>query len=134
MNYAYQDYSAWKSGAPVAPSPAPAPQPVGNTSTYTIKQGDNLTSIATRFNTTVAHLASINGIANPNIIMAGQTIKVTGNAPAPAPQSTRTYTVKQNDCLSAIAKQFGVNWMDIANKNGIAGPKYIIHPGQVLKI
>jgi LysM repeat protein len=44
--------------------------------TYTVKAGDTLSGIAVRFNTTVPHLASANGISNPNIIRAGQTIKI----------------------------------------------------------
>lgn len=47
---------------------------------------------------------------------------------------TQTYTVKKGDTLSGIGSKFGVKWQDIAAKNGIAGPKYTIYPGQVLKI
>lgn len=42
--------------------------------TYTIKYGDTLSGLAREFGTTVDALASANGIANPNIIYAGQTI------------------------------------------------------------
>lgn len=44
--------------------------------TYTIQSGDTLSGIAVKFNTTVPRLASANGISNPNIIRAGQTIKI----------------------------------------------------------
>ena len=44
--------------------------------TYTIKQGDTLSSIAKKYNTTVDALASANGIANPNLIIAGNTLKL----------------------------------------------------------
>lgn len=132
MNYAYQDYSAWKSGTPVAPTPAPqpTPAPAQNISTYTIKPGDTLTGIAAKFNTTVANLASINGIANPDKIGAGQTIKVTGTTNV---VSNRTYKVLPGDGLIKIGKKLGVNWIDIANKNGLKDP-YTIYAGQVLKI
>lgn len=43
---------------------------------YTIKAGDNLSKIAQINNTTVGALSSANNIANPNIIQAGQTIKI----------------------------------------------------------
>ena len=47
----------------------------GNT-TYTIKRGDTLYSISRRYNTTVANLVRINRIKNPNLIYAGNVIKI----------------------------------------------------------
>lgn len=44
-----------------------------------------------------------------------------------------TYTVKKGDTLSGIAKQHGVNYMDIAKENGISNPN-LIQVGQTLKI
>lgn len=44
--------------------------------TYTVKSGDNLSSIAREYGTTVSALAAANGIANPNLIYAGQVLKV----------------------------------------------------------
>jgi len=43
---------------------------------YTIKQGDNLSTIAKANNTTVGALASLNKLSNPNKIIAGQTLKL----------------------------------------------------------
>lgn len=43
---------------------------------YTIKSGDTLSGIASRYGTTYQRLAQLNGIANPNLIYAGQTIRV----------------------------------------------------------
>lgn len=43
---------------------------------YTIKAGDTLSGIAQRYGTTWAILASINNIKNPNLIYAGNTIKI----------------------------------------------------------
>jgi LysM repeat protein len=59
---------------PVAAKPKPKPAPAPKT--YVVKSGDTLTSIAKAHGTTVAHLVAINGIANPNKIRAGQTIKL----------------------------------------------------------
>ncbi|MDU1526901.1 MAG: LysM peptidoglycan-binding domain-containing protein, partial [Lactococcus lactis] len=42
--------------------------------TYTVHSGDNLSSIASRLGTTVQSLVSMNGISNPNLIYAGQTL------------------------------------------------------------
>ena len=44
--------------------------------TYTVKAGDTLSGIAAKYGTSYQVLAQINGIANPNVIYAGQTIKL----------------------------------------------------------
>lgn len=51
----------------------------GATSTYTVRSGDSLSSIAARFHTTSAALASSNHITNPNLIRVGQTLSVPGS-------------------------------------------------------
>jgi len=43
---------------------------------YTVRWGDTLAKIATRYGTSVAFLARLNGIRNPNIIYAGQRLCV----------------------------------------------------------
>lgn len=44
-------------------------------SIYTVRYGDNLSTIASRLGTTVSHLQSVNGIRNANLIYAGQTLR-----------------------------------------------------------
>lgn len=43
---------------------------------YTIKPGDNLSTIASKYGTTVDAIAKANGIANPNLIYAGSAITI----------------------------------------------------------
>lgn len=43
---------------------------------YTVRVGDNLSSIASRYGTSYQSIASLNGLANPNLIYAGQTLKI----------------------------------------------------------
>lgn len=43
---------------------------------YTVKSGDTLSGIASKYGTTYQRLAQMNGIANPNKIRAGQRIRV----------------------------------------------------------
>jgi len=62
-----------------AVSPAPAPKPKPCTFTYTVKRGDTLSAIAKRYHTTVATLANLNRIANPNRIWAGQKLQIPCN-------------------------------------------------------
>lgn len=43
---------------------------------YTVKRGDTLSEIAARYGTTYQRLAQLNGITNPNLIYAGQVIRI----------------------------------------------------------
>ena len=49
-------------------------------STYRIQSGDTLSALASRFNTTVSALARANNIANPNLIIAGKTLRIPGHS------------------------------------------------------
>jgi hypothetical protein len=57
-----------------APATAPA-DPAGWTS-YTVQPGDTLWQLSIDYGTTVSALASVNNIANPNLIYVGQVISV----------------------------------------------------------
>jgi LysM repeat protein len=117
--------------------PTPAPAPSGEFDSYQIASGDTLSGIAARYGTTYQYLAQINGIADPNKISAGATIKVPhvgGSAPAPTPQPNgAVYTVRSGDTLSAIGAKFGVDYHLIAQANGISDPNKI-YAGQTLRI
>lgn len=54
--------------------------------TYTIVWGDTLSGIAARFGVSVDALVAANGIANPNLIYAGDTIVIPDGSSAGAPQ------------------------------------------------
>lgn len=56
-------------------------------STYVIQRGESLSRIAKRFGLSTAALAAYNGIANPDTIQAGQTLKI------PQPGETTTSAV-----------------------------------------
>ncbi len=45
-----------------------------------------------------------------------------------------TVTVQPGDTLIGIGATVGIDWLEIATLNGIAGPDYIIEPGQVLTL
>ena len=57
-------------GSAHAAAPAPAAR------TYTVRPGDTLSGIAAKYGTSWQTLQKLNGIANPNLIYAGQTIRV----------------------------------------------------------
>lgn len=54
--------------------------------TYTVKKGDTLTAIAKKYGTTVSALVKLNNITDPNFIVVGQKLTISGEA-APTTQS-----------------------------------------------
>jgi lipoprotein NlpD len=44
-----------------------------------------------------------------------------------------TYVVRRDDTLYRIATQHGLDWRDVARRNGI-GPPFLIHPGQRIRL
>ena len=106
---------------------------------YQIKCGDTLSKIARTYGTSVNYLASLNGIANPNYIIAGTTICVRAkpaHPPAPPPPPHHGgfyYTVRYGDTLGNIAARYGWTATYLAQVNGIPNPDRI-YAGQVLWI
>ena len=106
-----------------------APSQEVTVDTYTVKAGDTLSAIASKFNTTVEKLASINNISNPNLISVGEVLKLKGEAST----NIKTYTVVAGDNLSSIANRFNTTVESICRLNNISNAN-LIHPGQVLKL
>lgn len=109
--------------------------PASGSQTYTVRSGDTLYSIALRFNTTVARLASANNISNTNLIRVGQVLIIpgTGGGSTPPPSSPVTYTVRSGDTLSSIARRYNTTVAQLASLNNISNPN-LIRVGQVLTI
>lgn len=81
----------------ITPNPTPAPSTDGET-VYTVVAGDTLSGIASRYGTTYQKLAEYNGIANPNLIIVGQKIRIPGaNKPTPQPTPTPNTGFKVGD-------------------------------------
>jgi LysM repeat protein len=109
--------------------------------TLTLRPGDTLSAIAVRYHTTVAALASANGITNPNRIVAGATIAVPVAAvpaagatpqvaPAAAPTgapspSTVTVVVRTGDTLTSIASRYHTTVAALVSANKIANPNLV---------
>ncbi len=102
---------------------------------YTVQKGDTLSAIASKYGTTYQELASMNGIANPNVIYVGQKLKVKGTVQTTTSKTSSAvyYTVQKGDTLSGIASRYNTTYQAIANMNGIKNPN-IIYPGQKLKV
>ena len=110
--------------------------------TYTVKAGDTLSAIASRYSTSSSTLASLNSLSNPNLIYVGQVLKVSSNTSTSSSTSSSanstvttaaSYTVKAGDTLSAIAAKYGTTYQALASTNSISNPNDI-YVGQVIKV
>ena len=119
--------------APAAPQPAPAP--AGGETIYVVQRGDTLAKIAAKYGVTVKQIVDLNSIANPNLISAGQKLRIPVAAAPTGGQSgaPKTYTVRAGDTLVAIATRYGVTVQAIQQLNNLTSPDQI-YTGQVLKI
>lgn len=104
------------------------PPTSGNaTTTYTVKSGDSLWSIANRYNTTVAELRRLNNLTT-DVLQIGQVLKV----PSSATSSTTTYTVKSGDSLWKIANQYNTTVAELRRLNNLTSD--VLQIGQQLVI
>lgn len=118
-------------------------------STYVVRSGDTLYSIARKFGVTIAAIARANNITNTNLIFVGQTLVIpsnasnasgassssatsssTGGATGPCP---RTYIIQRGETLRRIASKCGTTVAAIVTANGLGNPN-LIYAGQVLTI
>ncbi len=103
--------------------------PTQNYITYVIQPGDTLSEIAVRYGTTYQALAALNNILDPNLIVAGQTIRIPENNGS----SARYYTIRPGDTLSEIAERYGTTVSALMTLNGISNPN-LIYAGTTIRI
>lgn len=96
---------------------------------YTIKRGDTLSEIASKYRTTIARLKELNSIKDVNKIYTGQQLKI----PISGGNEVVFYTVVKGDSLTAIAKRFNTSVSKLVKDNNISNPD-LIYTGQILKI
>lgn len=105
--------------------------------TYTVQRGDSVAAIARRYGTTVAAIASANGLANPSYIYVGQRLVIPGSgsvaAKPAAPSGGGVYVVQRGDTVASIAYRYGTTIAAIASANGLTNPG-LIYVGQRLTI
>lgn len=96
---------------------------------YTVRAGDNLSSIASRYGVSYMTIANLNGI-NPNRIYPGQRLLIKKVKAAKTQQSVGRYRiVKSGDTLQYLSYLTGYSVNYLASKNGVAN-KNNIYPGQ----
>lgn len=108
---------------------------------HRVRKGQTLSSIASRYGTTVSALIAANNITNKNRLHVGQTIRIPTDKYYAPPKYKATakssekiiYVVKRGDTLQKIANRYNVTVTKIRNWNNLSSQKYI-HPGQRLII
>lgn len=112
-------------------------------STYTVKNGDTLGSIAIKHNMSLSSLLSKNDISASKVIFPGDKIKVKGSSSSgssskssqkkSSSSGSSSYTVKSGDTLSGIAAKHGMSLSDLLKTNDISASKPIF-PGSKIKV
>jgi LysM repeat protein len=108
-------------------------------SRYIVEAGDSLTAIAAKTGVSVADLVALNELAGPDVIMAGQTLRLTPpqTPPLAPPRSTPTslptssYRVEPGDTLFSIAARSGSTVEQLLVDNGLTDADVLL-VGQIL--
>ncbi|MCO4768449.1 MAG: LysM peptidoglycan-binding domain-containing protein [Deltaproteobacteria bacterium] len=102
------------------------------TTTYTVRSGDVLGTIASRHDMSVKDLQKLNSVSGTTI-RVGQKLKVYGKA-APSKPATKllTHVVASGEVLGTIASKYGVRVSDLQKWNSLSGTN--IRVGQKLKV
>ena len=102
-------------------------------STYIVKKGDSLYSIANKYNTTVDELKRINNLTS-NILSIGQVLKLPSDTVSDIEkeENTISYTVQKGDSLYSIARKYSTTIDKIKDLNNLT--TNLLSIGQVLLI
>jgi spore germination protein len=116
------------------PAPAAAQPPIPPLSSVVVAAGDTLSAIAARTGTSVEALIAANHLGPAGFVLAGQTLTLSGSAPAPVraagPKNVR---VGVGETLSIIAGRYGTTVRALLSANRLSSPDRI-QAGQVLTI
>ncbi len=97
---------------------------------YIVKKGDNLYSIARKFNTTVDNIKKLNNLTSNNLSI-GQRL-IIKNIPLTNNDNTDYYVVKPGDTLYGIAKKYNLTVENLKKMNNLTSN--ILTIGSRLKI
>lgn len=117
-----------------APPPRKATPPKSRV--HVVKQGETLSSVARRYNVSLAELAAANDISARAGIKTGERLEIPGKAGngksgSRRESSTVTYRVRRGDTLGEIADKFNVSVRDLRAWNKLS-PSAPLQQGQKL--
>jgi len=102
----------------------------GKETTYVVKRGDTLLSIARANSITVSALVSLNSIANPNRIFVGQKLKIqSGNG-----QTRSFHRVQAGDTLPIIGQRRSVDVSELIRLNPKVSPSGDLKDGSLVRV
>lgn len=113
------------------------------TAPYTVKSGETLSDIAAHFGTSTERLIQINGISDPDHVMAGSRLQIPGrpgarpaatsSSPAKSSATAKEHLVSPGESLGDIASRYGTSVARLSALNGIDDPD-LVHSGMRLKL
>ncbi len=132
--------------APAVSTRPPAKSWPSQTSVYSVRKGDLLSSIAQRYGLTVAELTALNRLKNPDVLRIGQKLMLPGKVditrPRPTPPSSRprpvsaaapvspadggSYVVRAGDSLSVIASRYGTTVAALKTTNRLSSDRILV--------
>lgn len=97
---------------------------------YTVKDGENYSSIAHKNNITLGTILSYNGIKDDPVLQPGQIINIPN-------QNGISYTVKKGDSIESIAQEYGISPFAIYDVNNLESDKLEVNmvlflPGAIM--
>lgn len=99
---------------------------------HVVRRGENLSTIAQRYGTSVSHLLRLNNLSRRSVIRVGQKIRVRKDSSASSPSRARFYIVRRGDNLTEIARKYGLSLDQIRAWNGLR--RSTIYVGQKLAL
>ncbi len=95
----------------------------GAPASHTVKPGEQLATIASRYGTTVSALVSANAIRDPNVIVIGTTLAIPTATGGGSAAPSGGHVVKSGESLASIAARYGISADALAAANGIVGDR-----------
>ena len=107
--------------------PFPGLAPAAALANVVVKPGETLSEIADRHGVSLTRLMQANGITNPNLVVAGQSLRLPGSSAAGAGSTSgASVTVQPGDTLSDIADRQGISLNQLMQANGITNPDMVV--------
>lgn len=111
--------------SPVATAlpPSPTPAPSAAPQDYIVQVGDTLSTIAVKFNTSIAAIQLLNNLDDARVVQQGRTLKIPTSKLAPDENPYWiVHIVESGETLSTIAVRYAVRLDDLLRVNAITNP------------